>query len=75
MAMMCGRDEEPWSNATARWKIVMAHVHCRLWTCAVDNKQQTSSKLKKVTDDLIIKKKKSDIKLGWNDIHIVKLIE
>jgi hypothetical protein len=29
-----------------------------LWTCAVDNKQQTSSRLKKTADDLIIKIKK-----------------
>jgi hypothetical protein len=28
-----------------------------LWTCTVDNKQQTSSRLKKTADDLTIKKK------------------
>jgi hypothetical protein len=44
------------------WLVYIA----RLWTCAVDNKQQTSSRLKKTADDLTIKKKKkkSDIKLG-----------
>jgi hypothetical protein len=27
LAMMCGRDEEPWPSATAGWKIIMTCTH------------------------------------------------
>ncbi len=29
LTMMCGRDEEPWPNATTRWRITMACTCCR----------------------------------------------
>ncbi len=39
-----------------------------LWTCTVDNKQQTSSRLKKTADDLTIKKKTEwyKVRVKWH---------
>ncbi len=58
MPMMCGRDEEPDQVQQPAEKLLWLVYIAGLWTCTLDNKQQTSSRLKKTADDLIIKIKK-----------------
>ncbi len=50
LAMMCGRDEEPWPSASARWKIAMACACCKAIN-VVDSGRWVSRGLKKTTND------------------------
>jgi hypothetical protein len=47
--MMCGRDEEPWPNVVACWRIVIICAHYKAMDTHVNSKKQTSKGQKKTT--------------------------
>jgi hypothetical protein len=52
VAMMCGRDEEPWQvQQFDKESLWLVHV-VGLWTCTIDSKKQASKGLKKIVDDV-----------------------
>jgi len=51
LAMMCGRDEEPWPNVVAHWRIITALAHYKVMEHFVYSKKQALRGLKKNVDD------------------------